>query len=100
MDWKMSEWLKQDDSFVATSWLPQRWWRFFLLTQLPDNQKKVIFLCVSSHLAEVFTVADGQAVHALLIRDKEASVLKQFAELQMLSALLLIIYIRPHKSDQ
>lgn len=45
-------------------------------------------------------MADGQAVHALLIRDKEASVLKQFAELQMLSALLLIIYIRPHKSDQ
>ncbi len=45
-------------------------------------------------------MADVHAVHALLIRDTEASILKLFAELQMLSALLLIIYIRFHKSDQ
>lgn len=45
-------------------------------------------------------LADAHAVDALLIKDKEASVLKLFAELQTLSALWLIIYIHFHKSDQ
>lgn len=61
---------------------------------------KCDFPCFCGHLAEVLVVADVHAVHALLIRDEEASVLKLFAELQMLSALLLIIYIWFHKSDQ
>lgn len=78
---------------IATGWL-LLWSWCFLLTQFaaPD------FLCFCGHLAEV--VADVHAVHALLIRDKEASILKLFAELQMVSALLLIIYIWFHKSDQ
>lgn len=64
------------------------------------SDKNVIFSVFRGHLAEVLTVADVHAAHALLIRDTEASVLKLFAELQMLSPLLLIIYIRFHKSDQ
>lgn len=69
-----------------------------LTATAPD--KTVIFLGFCGHLAEVFIVADVYAVHALLIREEEASILKLFAELQMLSALLLIIYIWLHKSDQ
>lgn len=45
-------------------------------------------------------MADVHAVHTLLIRDKAALEWKLFAELQMLSALLLIIYIQFRKSDQ
>lgn len=45
-------------------------------------------------------MAAVHAVHALLIRETEACVLKLFTGLQMLSPLLLIIYIRFHKSDQ
>lgn len=63
------------------------------------SDKNVIF-SVCGHLAEALAVADVHAVHALLIIDTEASVLKLFAEPQMLSPLLLIIYIWFHKSDQ
>lgn len=65
---------------------------------MPD--KNVIFLCFGGHLAEVLEVVYVHAVPTILIRDKGASLLKLFAELQMLSALLLIIYIQFHNSDQ
>ena len=65
------------------------------------SDKNVIFSVAAGHLAEVLKAAAAvRTIHALLIRDTEASVLKLFAELQMLSSLLLIIYIRFHKSDQ
>lgn len=63
------------------------------------SDKNVIF-CFCGHLAKVLKVAAVHATHALLIRDTEASVLKLFAELQMLSLLLLIIYIQFHKFNQ
>lgn len=64
------------------------------------SDKNVIFSVSVAKGCRRSLLADVHAVHALLIRDTEASVLKLFAELQMLSALLLIIYIRFHKSDQ
>lgn len=58
------------------------------------------FLFSRGHLAEVLTVADVHALHALFTGDTEASVSELFAELQMLSPRRLIIYIRLRKSDQ
>lgn len=72
----------------------------FLADTAGRSDKDVIFSFFRGHFVEVLAVADVHALHALFIRDTEASVLELFAELQMLSPRLLIIYIRFHRSDQ